>query len=191
MQLPLPDQLNPNTVIAALDPKKDVDGFHPDNRTGVLPPVVAGTLVLLNKTGNLKNKHAVVIAKSQVFAQNFCDALRVRDMHAEPTFPENVELMLHADILITAVGRPGYVTTEMVKPGATVIDIGTTIIDGKSVGDVAPEVAQIAGYLTPVPNGVGPMTVAMLLRNVVELCRQQSNRAADSKSNNIGERKDE
>lgn len=175
VQLPLPEAMNPNMVIAAIDPAKDVDGFHPKNTTGILSPGIAGPLELLKKTGvELKDKHAVVVGKSAVFTQSFCDPLRVMHVRAEPTYPENLELMKQADILIVAVGRPAFIKTEMVKPGAIVIDIGTSKVEGKTVGDVAPEVMDIASFLTPVPGGVGPMTVAMLLKNTVELCKQQT-----------------
>jgi methylenetetrahydrofolate dehydrogenase (NADP+)/methenyltetrahydrofolate cyclohydrolase len=174
VQLPLPPELNPNAVTNEIDPEKDVDGFNPHDRTDWLPPVVAGAVILLNKTGDIAGKHAVVIGNSAVFTQTFCDALRERDVRAEPTFPDNVELIRTADIIVTAVGRPYYLTAEMVKPGATVIDIGTSKYDGKTVGDVAPDVVEVAAFLSPVPGGVGPMTVAMVSRNVVELCRRQS-----------------
>jgi methylenetetrahydrofolate dehydrogenase (NADP+) / methenyltetrahydrofolate cyclohydrolase len=174
VQLPLPQQLNPNAVIAEIDPAKDADGFHPKNLTGLLSPGIAGPLALIAKTGaELKGKHAVVVGKSSIFTQSFCDALRAQHIHAEPTYPENIELMKQADILVVAIGRAGYVKPEMIKPGAIVIDIGTSKVDGKTVGDVAPEAAEIASFLTPVPGGVGPMTVAMLLKNTVELCKQQ------------------
>jgi methylenetetrahydrofolate dehydrogenase (NADP+)/methenyltetrahydrofolate cyclohydrolase len=169
--------MNPNAVIAEINPAKDVDGFHPKNTTGIISPGIAGPLELLKKTNvELKDKHAVVVGKSAVFTQSFCDPLRVMNVRAEPTYPENAELMKQADILVVAVGRPNFVTAEMVKPGAIVIDIGTSKIDGKTVGDVAPEVAKVASFLTPVPGGVGPMTVAMLLKNTVELCKQQETR---------------
>jgi methylenetetrahydrofolate dehydrogenase (NADP+) / methenyltetrahydrofolate cyclohydrolase len=174
VQLPLPAKLNPNAVIAAIDPAKDADGFHPKNVTGLLSPGIAGPLELIKKTGvTLKGLHAVVVGNSAVYTQSFCDPLRVLGCRAEPTFPENAELMRQADILVVAAGRPGFVKPDMVKEGAIVIDIGTSKVNGKTVGDVSPEVAEKAAYLTPVPGGVGPMTVAMLLKNTVELCKQQ------------------
>jgi len=178
VQMPLPDTVNPNAVVAALAPEKDADGFHPQNRTGVLPPVVAGSLVLLHKTGDIAGRRAVVVSRNPVFGQTFCDALRERDVRAEPTYPENASLMREADILIVAIGSPGFLTPEMVKPGAVVIDVGVSTVGGRTVGDAAPGVAEVASFLTPVPGGVGPMTVAMLLRNVVELCRRERKAAA-------------
>jgi len=175
VQLPLPEKLNPNAIILEIDPAKDVDGFHPKNTTGLLSPGIAGPLALLDKTGvDLVDKHAVVIGNSAVFAQSFCDALRERHIRAEPTYPGNAALMKVADILVVAVGRPAFIKPEMVKPGAIVIDIGTNKVGGKTVGDVSPEVAEAASFMTPVPGGAGPMTVAMLLKNVVELYKQQT-----------------
>jgi methylenetetrahydrofolate dehydrogenase (NADP+)/methenyltetrahydrofolate cyclohydrolase len=175
VQLPLPEKFNPNAIIIEIDPAKDVDGFHPKNMTGLLSPGIAGPLALMDKTGlDLKGKHAVVAGNSAVFAQSFCDALRERHIRAEPTYPENVKLLGQADILIVAVGRPAFIKPEMVKQGAIVIDIGTNKVDGKTVGDVSPEVSGVASFMTPVPGGVGPMTVAMLLKNVVELYKQQA-----------------
>jgi methylenetetrahydrofolate dehydrogenase (NADP+)/methenyltetrahydrofolate cyclohydrolase len=175
VQLPLPDRLNPNAIIDEIDPAKDVDGFHPKNATGLLSPGIAGPLALMDKTGvELVGKHAVVVGNSAVFAQSFCDALRVRHIHAEPTYPNNLALIKEADILVVAVGRPGFIKPDMVKAGAIVIDIGTNKVDGKTVGDVSPEVTAVASFMTPVPGGVGPLTVAMLLKNVVELYKQQN-----------------
>lgn len=175
VQLPLPLAINPNAVIAEIDPNKDVDGFHPQNTTGILSPGIAGPLELIQKTGTeLKDKHAVIVGNSAVFTQSFCDPLRAMDVRAEPTYPENFELIKQADILVVAVGRAHFIKPEMVKAGAIVIDIGTSKINGKTVGDVAPEVSEVASFLTPVPGGVGPMTVAMLLKNALELAKLQA-----------------
>jgi len=183
VQLPLPPALNPNAIIAAIDPAKDVDGFHPKNSTGLLSPGIAGPLELLKKTDvELKDLRAVVVGNSAVYTQSFCDPLRVLGCRAEPTYPENTELMRQADILVVAIGRPGFVKPDMIKKGAIVIDIGTNKVNdpsaglkaGKTVGDVDPEVAKKASFMTPVPGGVGPMTVAMLLKNTVELYKQQN-----------------
>ncbi len=175
VQLPLPNKFNPNVVINEINPTKDVDGFHPKNTTGIISPGIAGCLALAEKTGiDLSGKHAVVVGNSPVFTQTFVDALRHRHMVAEPTYPENFELIKNADLLVVAVGRPGWIKAEHIKPGAIVIDIGTNKVDGKTVGDVAPEVINTASYLTPVPGGVGPVTVAKLLENCVTLCEQQN-----------------
>ncbi len=192
VQLPLPPALNPNAIISQINPEKDVDGFHPKNVTGPLSPGIAGPLELIKKTGaDLKGRHAVVVGNSSVFTQSFCDPLRAMHVRAEPTYPENFELMKKADILVVAVGRPGFVKPEMVKPGAIVIDIGTNRAGNpsdpsgtaKTVGDVSPEVAETASYITPVPGGVGPMTVAMLMKNIFELAKRQAEaRSLDSLS---------
>ncbi len=175
VQLPLPEQINPNLIINAIDPEKDVDGFHPKNMTGILSPGIAGPLALLKKTHlELAGKHAVVVGNSAVFTQSFCDALRGWHLNAEPTFPENIELIKKADILISAVGRPHFIKKDMINPGAIVIDIGTSKLGDITVGDVDPEASAAASYLTPVPGGVGPMTVAMLLKNAVELFKRQN-----------------
>lgn len=175
VQLPLPEKLNPNAVVAEIDPAKDVDGFHPKNTTGLLSPGIAGAIALIQKTKtDLKSKHAVVVGNSPVFTQTFVDALRHMGAEAEPTYPENFELMKKADLLVVAVGRPAWIKSEHVKAGAIVIDVGTNKVDGKTVGDVSPEVAGVAAFMTPVPGGVGPVTVAKLLENCVELYKRQN-----------------
>ena len=175
VQLPLPAEFNPNIVIGEINPAKDVDGFHPKNTTGIVSPGIDGCLALIELTGvEISGKHAVVVGNSPVFTQTFVDALRHKHAIAEPTFTENFELMKKADVLVVAVGRPGWVKAEQVKPGAIVVDVGTNKIDGKTVGDVAPDVANVASYITPVPGGVGPVTVAKLLENCVTLYEQQN-----------------
>jgi methylenetetrahydrofolate dehydrogenase (NADP+) / methenyltetrahydrofolate cyclohydrolase len=175
VQLPLPEHLDPDAVIGKIDPAKDVDGFHPKNTTGIISPGIGGCLALIDKTGvDISGKHAVVVGNSSVFSQTFVDALRHKHAIAEPAFPENFELIKKADILVVAVGRPGWIKTENVKPGAIVIDVGTNKVDGKTVGDIAPDVANVASYITPVPGGVGPVTVAKLLENCLALYEQQN-----------------
>ena len=175
VQLPLPTEFNPNIIIGEINPAKDVDGFHPKNTTGIISPGIAGCLSLIEKTGEeISGKHAVVVGNSSVFTQTFVDALRHKHAVAEPTFPENFELMKKADILVVAVGRPGWVKAEHIKPGAIVVDVGTNKVEGKTVGDVAPDATNVASYITPVPGGVGPVTVAKLLENCLELYKQQN-----------------
>jgi methylenetetrahydrofolate dehydrogenase (NADP+)/methenyltetrahydrofolate cyclohydrolase len=174
VQLPLPAALNPNAVINAINPEKDVDGFHPNNATGIISPGISGPIALIGLTGEaLKGKHAVVVGNSAVYTQSFCDVLRQMEMRAEPTYPENKELIKQADILVTAIGRPHFIGRGDIKTGAIIIDIGTTRVDGKTIGDVAPAAAETAAFITPVPGGVGPMTVAMLLKNIVALYKRQ------------------
>ena len=178
LQLPLPQQ-NADKLIAAITPKKDVDGFHPENlkklETGEscpISPVVLGTLRLLDETQESFSEKKAVLVMSQIFARPFKAMLARYNILTEvvaDSDPALAEKTKSGDIVITAVGKPNLITGEMIKPGAIIIDIGTTKVGKKTVGDVQQEsVRQIAGWLTPVPGGVGPMTVAMLARNVVE-----------------------
>ena len=180
VQLPLPAHIDSAKVIAAIDPAKDVDGFHPINAgklaTGaadaLVPCTPLGCLHLLRaELGSLAGLDAVVIGRSNIVGKPMALLLlgenctvtiahsRTRDL------PQAVR---RADILIAAVGRPEMVRGDWIKPGATVIDVGINRVDGKLVGDVAfAEAGEVAGAITPVPGGVGPMTIAMLLRNTL------------------------
>jgi methylenetetrahydrofolate dehydrogenase (NADP+)/methenyltetrahydrofolate cyclohydrolase len=178
VQLPLPEQIDEGRIIRAVDPVKDVDGFHPINAglllagtPGHVPGTPLGVLELLDAYEvELKGANAVVIGRSDIVGKpaallllhrhatvTVCHS-RTRDLAAET---------LRADVLVAAVGVPGIVRPEMVKEGAAVIDVGINRTEEGLVGDVAPEVADRAGLLTPVPGGVGPMTIAMLLRSTV------------------------
>ena len=184
VQLPLPDQIDERKVIAAIDPAKDVDGFHVENAgrlavgaEALVPCTPLGCLHLLKaELGDLTGKDAVVIGRSNIVGKPMAMLLlgesctvtiahsRTRDLPA---------LCRRADILVAAVGKPEMVRGDWIKPGAAVIDVGINRIpseDGKGrlVGDVAyREAADVAGAITPVPGGVGPMTIAMLLRNTL------------------------
>lgn len=180
VQLPLPGHLDEEAVINAISPEKDVDGFHPLNvgkmyigTGGVVPCTPAGVLELVKRTGvPIAGKHVVVIGRSNIVGKpaaflflkenatvTICHS-RTADVAAEAR---------RADILIAAVGRPQLVKKDWVKPGAVVIDVGINRVDGKLVGDVDfEEVKEVAGAITPVPGGVGPMTIAMLLKATVE-----------------------
>ena len=185
VQLPLPPQIDEDRVIRSLDPVKDVDGFHPINagflllgRPTLTPATPAGILELLReyKIG-LQGADAVVIGRSNIVGKPISILLLAE--HATVTITHSrttnlTERVRAADIVVAAVGRAEMVTAEMVKPGATVIDVGINRINGKVVGDVSPDVAEVAGHLTPVPGGVGPMTIAMLLRNTVRAARYQA-----------------
>jgi len=191
VQLPLPRQIDPQRVIAALDPAKDVDGFHPENvgrlwsgGAGLVPCTPFGCLILLRASlGALAGAEAVVLGRSNIVGKPVAALLlaehctvtmahsRTRDLDA---------VARRADILVAAVGKAEMVRGSWIKPGATVIDVGINRInlpDGKSrlVGDVAyDEAAAVAGAITPVPGGVGPMTIACLLRNtVIAACRRR------------------
>lgn len=175
VQLPLPTQ-DANRVIAAIDPLKDVDGFHPENleklRRGepcIASAVALGIMKLIDQA---KASGWACIVSSPLFAEPLQLLLKERGIDSTIVQAEDEHLADHtrqADILIVAEGIPGLIRGDMVKPGATIIDVGTTRTDGGLKGDVDfDSVAPIAGAITPVPGGVGPMTVAMLLVNILK-----------------------
>ncbi|TAK04729.1 bifunctional 5,10-methylenetetrahydrofolate dehydrogenase/5,10-methenyltetrahydrofolate cyclohydrolase [Patescibacteria group bacterium] len=185
VQLPLPDGMDENAVIAAMDPAKDVDGFHPDNLKRFLagepivtPVIVNGLLQLIAATGiPLPGARAAVFANSTIFAEPLRVALEARGMHVTTSLGKNLAdtapTVAGADVVIVAVGKPAYVRAKDCKDGAVLIDVGTNWLpDGSYVGDVDAEGAEAKpGWLTPVPGGVGPVTVAALTENVVALNR--------------------
>ena len=194
MQLPLPDQIDEAKVIAAIDLEKDVDGFHVVNVgrlwTGAEAPVPCtpyGCLQMLKETlGELKGKRALVLGRSNIVGKPMSALLLAEHCTVTIAHSRTVDLgerCREADILIAAVGQPQMVPGSWIKPGATVIDVGINRIDapekgeGKTrlVGDVNFEEAQqVAAHITPVPGGVGPVTIANLLRNtVIAACRQK------------------
>jgi methylenetetrahydrofolate dehydrogenase (NADP+) / methenyltetrahydrofolate cyclohydrolase len=185
LQLPLPDQLDQAEMTGAIDPAKDVDGLTPANagllaqgRPALVPATPAGVIELLRANGtDLEGARAVVIGRSVLVGRPLVSLLlaenatvivchsRTRDLAA---------VCASADVLVAAVGRPRLVGADMIKPGATVIDVGINRTDDGLVGDVDFEAAKkTAGAITPVPGGVGPMTIAMLLRNTLEAARLQ------------------
>jgi methylenetetrahydrofolate dehydrogenase (NADP+)/methenyltetrahydrofolate cyclohydrolase len=185
VQLPLPEHLDEARVIRALDPVKDVDGIHPLNgglllagTPGHVGATPLGVLELLDEYRvELQGANAVVLGRSDIVGKpaallllhrhatvTVCHS-RTRDLAAET---------LRADVIVAAVGVPGIVEAEMVKPGAAVIDVGITRTDDGLVGDVDPGVTERAGLLTPVPGGVGPMTIAMLLRSTIRAARYRT-----------------
>jgi methylenetetrahydrofolate dehydrogenase (NADP+)/methenyltetrahydrofolate cyclohydrolase len=186
VQLPLPKHLDTQRVLEAIDPDSDADGLHPVNLgrlvlgfDGPLPCTPRGIVHLLRLHGiDLNGAEAVVIGRGTTVGRPLGLLLTRRSENATVTLCHTgtVDLAAHtrrADLVVAAVGVPGLVTADMVKPGATVVDVGITRVvgaDGKGryTGDVAPEVAEVAGAIVPVPGGVGPMTRAMLLSNVVE-----------------------
>ena len=186
VQLPLPKQVNAQAVIAAIDPGKDVDGFHPVNTGllwgaggGLVPCTPQGCMLLLRRAmQNPAGAHAVVVGRSRIVGKPVAALLLGADCTVTMAHSKTRDLPAvcrGADILIAAVGKPEMVRGAWVKPGATVIDVGINRgADGKLVGDVAfAEAAQVAGAITPVPGGVGPMTIACLLRNtLIAACRQ-------------------
>ncbi|MCI0633552.1 MAG: bifunctional 5,10-methylenetetrahydrofolate dehydrogenase/5,10-methenyltetrahydrofolate cyclohydrolase, partial [Actinobacteria bacterium] len=185
VQLPLPDQIDEARVIQAIEPIKDVDGFHPvtaglllQGSPTFLPATPAGIMELLDAYEvELKGAQAVVVGRSNIVGKPV--SLLLLGRHATLTICHSRTRDLgavtrEADVLVAAIGKAAAVTAEMVKPGATVIDVGINRVDGKLVGDVAADVVEVAGLLTPVPGGVGPMTIASLLRNTVKAARFQA-----------------
>ncbi len=185
VQLPLPAGLDERTVLEAVDPSKDVDGFHPTNvgrlvagRVDLPPCTPAGIIELIDRTGvAIEGAEAVVVGRSNIVGKPV--AMLLLHRHATVTICHTRTRDLaaqarRADILVVAAGRSRVVTGEMVKPGACVIDVGMNRVEGKLTGDVDFESARaVAGAITPVPGGVGPMTVAMLLKNTLTACRLQ------------------
>lgn len=179
VQLPLPEQIRAQRVLEAIDPKKDVDGFHPENlgrlvagEPALKPCTPAGILELLDYYQvPIEGRQAVVLGRSNIVGKPVAFLLLHR--HATLTICHSrtrdlPEVTRRADLLIAAIGKPTFVTGDMVKEGAVVIDVGINREDGKLVGDVAfDEVAPKTSFITPVPGGVGPMTIAMLMQNTL------------------------
>jgi methylenetetrahydrofolate dehydrogenase (NADP+) / methenyltetrahydrofolate cyclohydrolase len=190
VQLPLPKQIDASKVIEAIDPAKDVDGFHPMNvgrlsigAKALVPCTPAGCIVLAKTVrADLSGLHAIVIGRSNIVGKPLVQLLLAEGCTVTVAHSKTVDLpalIRQADIVMAAVGRPEFVRGDWIKPGAIVIDVGINRVvgvDGKSrlVGDVAYEEAvAVAGAITPVPGGVGPMTIAGLLRNTVEAAKAQ------------------
>ena len=193
VQLPLPGHIDEVRVLEAIDPAKDVDGFHSENvgglsqgRNVLTPCTPAGCMRLLRDTlGDLSGKHAVVVGRSNIVGKPMAALLLAANCSVSVLHSRSVEpqkLCRQADIVIAAVGRPRMIDAGWIKPGAVVIDVGINRIDedGRSrlVGDVEFAAVQpLAAAITPVPGGVGPMTIALLMHNTVLAARQQSGQA--------------
>lgn len=210
VQSPLPKEMGPDAerrVFDAIDPAKDVDGFHPANvgrlvqgRASLVACTPSGIIELLDRSGiEISGKRAVVIGRSDIVGKPMALLLLNRNATVTVCHSRTVSLpsvAREADILVAALGRPAFVTKDFVKPGATVIDVGTTPVSDRAfieklyaagskrhsaferrgqlvLGDVHPEVEQVAGALTPVPGGVGPLTIAMLLKNTVRAAQER------------------
>jgi methylenetetrahydrofolate dehydrogenase (NADP+)/methenyltetrahydrofolate cyclohydrolase len=184
VQLPLPKHVDAEAVTACISPEKDADGFHPYNfgrlaeghAAVVAPGTPLGCMELLRRSDvPIRGSRSVVIGRSAIVGRPI--ALMLTNADSTVTIchsrtPDLAAVCREADILVSAIGRPGMVDASYVKPGAFVIDVGTTPRDGVVLGDVDRQsVEPVAGWLTPVPGGVGPMTIAMLLRNVLALAR--------------------
>ena len=187
VQLPLPKHIDENAIINAITPDKDVDAFHPFNvgkimigEYAFLPCTPAGIMELIDSTGvEISGKSCVVIGRSNIVGKPMSMLLLHRSgtvtvCHSKTTNLK--EVCSNADILVAAVGRPNFVTADMVKEGAVVIDVGINRLpDGKLCGDVDfATVSEKAGYITPVPGGVGPMTIAMLMKNTLTAAMQKN-----------------
>lgn len=207
VQLPLPPQVDAKQVLLAVSPEKDVDGFHPVNvgylstqRPGLTPCTPAGIMEILKRSGiEIAGRNAVVLGRSDIVGKPIAMMLINQNATVTVCHSRTVDLPAHiaeADILVAAIGKPAMVTPSMVKPGATVIDVGINRVlerdrviqyfgnDRKRleeltrkgstlVGDVHPAVAEVAGAITPVPGGVGPLTIAMLMSNTVKAARMR------------------
>ena len=179
VQLPLPAGIDEQKVIATVDPAKDVDGFHPVNagrlavgQEALVPCTPLGCLMLLkDRLGDLSGLEAVVIGRSNIVGKPMAQLLLGENVTVTIAHSRTRDLpavVRRADIVVAAVGRPEMVKGEWLKPGAAIIDVGINRVDGKLVGDVDFDSAsQVAGAITPVPGGVGPMTIAVLLRNTL------------------------
>jgi methylenetetrahydrofolate dehydrogenase (NADP+) / methenyltetrahydrofolate cyclohydrolase len=185
VQLPLPAQVDSARILEAVAPEKDVDGFHPVNlgrlaegRPGVVPCTPAGCMELLRRYHvPVRGTRAVVVGRSVIVGRPMSMLL----LNADATVtmchsrtPELAAVCREADVLVVAAGRAGLIDASGVSPGACVLDVGMNRVDGRLRGDVdRPSVEPVAGWLTPVPGGVGPMTVAMLMRNTVDLAENR------------------
>ncbi|QDT32328.1 bifunctional methylenetetrahydrofolate dehydrogenase/methenyltetrahydrofolate cyclohydrolase FolD [Thalassoglobus polymorphus] len=189
-QLPLPSQIDETTVLDSVTPIKDVDCFHPENvglmvqgRPRYLPCTPAGCQRLIAEAGvETSGAHAVIVGRSEIVGKPMGmmlvqkgDVANATVTYAHSRTKNLAEITRQADILVAAIGKPNFIRGEMVKPGACVIDVGINRVDEKLVGDVDfDSVVGIAGSITPVPGGVGPMTIAMLLQNTLTAAKLQA-----------------
>ncbi|MEM1041856.1 MAG: bifunctional methylenetetrahydrofolate dehydrogenase/methenyltetrahydrofolate cyclohydrolase FolD [Bacteroidota bacterium] len=203
VQLPLPGHIDDRKVIHAIDPDKDVDGFHPENagrlvigEPGFVPCTPAGIVEMLRRSGiETSGAHAVVIGRSNIVGKPMANLLLRRGTDATVTVCHSrtrdlAGIARTADILVAAIGRAHFVTADMVKPGAAVIDVGINRVEDAArergyrlVGDVDFEaVRETAGWITPVPGGVGPMTIALLLQNTLVAARRRHEHAVGAEA---------
>ena len=187
VQLPLPKHIATDKIIAAIDPHKDVDGFHPYNVGGLvtgsplfIPCTPRGIMELIARTGiELAGKEAVVVGRSNIVGKPMALLLLAQNATVTICHSKTMDLPAvtsRADVLIAAIGKARMITANMVKEGAVVIDVGVNRLEtGKLAGDVAfDEVAAKASYITPVPGGVGPMTIAMLMKNTLDAAKMKT-----------------
>ena len=187
VQLPLTPNMDEPRVIASIEPDKDVDGLHPLNSGRLflgkplhVPATPLGVMVMLEEYGiELEGKRAVVVGRSELAGKPMALLLLAENATVTICHSRTVDLAAEtraADVLVAAIGRPGMITPDMVKPGAVVVDIGVTRTDEGIRGDVDRAVGEVASYMTPVPGGVGPMTIAMLLRNTLTAAQHRRQR---------------
>ena len=174
VQLPLPKKYNADKITKTIAKAKDADGFIADN-PNIIPPTIAAIIELLKATGEqLTDKKTVIIGKSDIFTKGLkkylAQKLQIKDVKEIKKADEQTK---NFDIIIIALGQAGVLKKNQVKAGAIVIDVGINKVKDKTVGDVDPKVAEVAGWLSPVPGGVGPLTVACLLRNVLTLAKRK------------------
>jgi methylenetetrahydrofolate dehydrogenase (NADP+)/methenyltetrahydrofolate cyclohydrolase len=187
VQLPLPGHIDEAAIIEAIDPAKDIDGIHPVNagrlylgRPTLVPGTPLGVMRMLEEYAiPLSGANAVVIGRSGIVGKPMAQLLLAANATVTTCHSRTRDLAHHtleADVLVAAVGQPHMVKADMVKPGSTVIDVGLTRTDDGLFGDVDPAAAERAGHITPVPGGVGPMTIAMVLQNTVTAARARQAR---------------
>lgn len=188
LQMPLPKHMNPDEVISHISMQKDVDGFHPMNvgalvsgKPAFAPCTPSSIMQLIRSTGiDMSGKNAVVVGRSNVVGRPAAMLLLKESATVTICHSRTIDLKKHtlnADILVAAVGVPNLITGDMIKPGAIVIDAGINRVDGKTVGDVEFETAKdVAGFISPVPGGVGPVTRTILLMNTLEACERLNGR---------------
>lgn len=186
VQFPLPKGLDEGRVLALIDPAKDVDGFHVENMgalvsgtQGFISCTPKGCMALIESTGiDISGKEAVVVGRSNVVGKPMALLLLQQNATVTLCHSKTANLKEHtrrADILVAAVGRPEIITGDMIKPGAVVIDVGINRVGDRVVGDVAfASACEVAGFITPVPGGVGPMTIAMLMENTLKSAERRA-----------------
>lgn len=191
IQMPLPAHLDATAAILAIDHRKDVDGVHPINagllaqgRPAIVPNTPAGGMELLRRNGiELRGRRAAVVGRSAIVGRPIAQLLIQADATVTVCHSRTADLaavLRECEIVCVAAGRPGLITADMIRPGAVVVDFGTNVRDdGSLVGDVAfDEVAEVAGAITPVPGGTGPVTNAMLMKNLIDAARARLPQAA-------------
>jgi methylenetetrahydrofolate dehydrogenase (NADP+)/methenyltetrahydrofolate cyclohydrolase len=189
VQLPLYPHLNAQAILEAIDPAKDVDGFHPVNvgklwlgRAAWAPATPQGVLELLDRYAiEVKGVNVTIVGRSMLVGKPAAALFLQRDASVTVVHSRSRDMVEHvatADVIVAAAGRPGLVNRSMVKAGATVIDVGQSMHEGALVGDVAPDVIEVAAHVTPTPGGTGPMTVAMVVKNTLLAYEARAGEAA-------------